>query len=72
MVTAKPYGKCSRGTSPVYLVYLVQPNKRDKPNKPKNGLLLVPHPSGKLRKELPREVAGIGWVDVILAAKIVV
>jgi len=30
------------------------------------------HPSGELRKELPREVAGIGWVDDILAAKIVI
>ena len=35
-------------------------------------ILLVPHPSSELRKQLPREVAGIGWVDDILAAEIVV
>ena len=32
----------------------------------------MPHPSGELRKQFPREVASIGWVDDILAAKIVV
>jgi hypothetical protein len=32
----------------------------------------VLHPSGELRKELPREVVGIGRVDGIFAAKIVV
>ena len=32
----------------------------------------MPHPSGELSKKLPREVAGIDWVDDILAAKIVV
>src|SRR6266850_621377 len=36
------------------------------------GILLAPHPSGELRKELPCEVAGIGWVVDILAAQIVV
>ena len=35
-------------------------------------VLLVPHPSGELRKQLPREVAGFGWVADIFAAKIVV
>ena len=47
----------------VYLVSFVQPN---------NGLLLISHPSGEPRKEFPREVVGIGRVDGIFAAKIVV
>lgn len=34
--------------------------------------LLVSDPSGKFRKKFTREVVGIGWVDGILAAKIVV
>ena len=37
-----------------------------------HALRLTPHPSGELRKEFPREVAGIGSVARILAAKIVV
>ena len=30
------------------------------------------YPSGELREQFAREVAGIGWVDGALAAKIVV
>ena len=89
-MTAKPYGKCSRATSPVCLVYsvwsiwfvlfiwliwfiwlvFVQPKTRQ--TSKLFSILLVSHPSGELRKQLPREVAGIGWVEDILAAKIVV
>jgi hypothetical protein len=29
------------GTNSVYLVGLVQPNKRDKPDKPNNGVLML-------------------------------
>lgn len=36
------------------------------------SVLLVSHPGGELRKQLPREVAGFGWVADIFAAKIVV
>ncbi len=71
------------GTSQVCLVHLVslmQPNKPDRPNRPNLqdrladffSILLGAHPSGELGKELPREIAGIGWVDDILAAKIIV
>ena len=56
----------------VHLVSFMQPNKPDRPNRPNEQNGLVPHPSGELRKQLPRKVAGIGWVDDILAAKIVV
>jgi hypothetical protein len=38
----------------------------------RKGNPLVLHPGGELREELPRKVVGIGWVDDILAADIVV
>lgn len=46
----------------------------DEPARPEDyfSLLLVSHPSGELRKELPSEVAGVVWVVHILAAKIIV
>ena len=36
------------------------------------GVLLVSHPGGELRKQLPREVVGFSWVADIFAAEIVV
>jgi hypothetical protein len=86
MVAVKPYGKCSRATSQdclvhlvflVYLVYLVQLNEPDRPNRRDRpvrffSVLLISHPSGELRKELPCEVVGVVLVEGILAAKIVV
>lgn len=33
---------------------------------------LAPHPSGEPGKQLPREVAGIGWIGGILTAKVIV
>jgi len=61
----------------VYLAYLVQTNEQDRPNRQNRpasffSVPLVSHPSGELGKEFPCEVAGIGSVGDILAAKIVV
>ena len=58
----------------VYLVSFVQ--RKNQTNQTDQqvflSISLVPHPSGELRKEFPREVVGIGRVDGIFAAKIVV